>query len=614
LSLALEFAKGTFNPTSRVFWDAAHSFGYSRALRALLVPDYCHAVLTDDLWERISGSDPSPFASDPAAGSGLVARSALSQLSIAAISRGSADATSIPSEFGKPAHSALKNLPLLNAVRIASALGDDGELAKLLPFSSSKSWWYRDLELARILNGGVLGDPWTATFQARYESAGLTPPKVSQKTTSIGGEKYLGLECPVNDSKRDVGRISVIITTHNPGPWLEESIQSIENQTVAIHEILLVDDHSDARYAEYIDGLSAKNLNLRVIRLTSNRGTYRARFEGIRCASGDYLALQDSDDWSHPERLEKQIEGMKHGGQHASIPVCGRFEESMKAALWRQISPGVENGPGLVAKRAAFTPPILKLFGDGRTGVDGRLLFELGRQKPGTLKLKLGPRGESAPLLIQQARRDSLSGSDYLLGWENPTRKRYKDAYRAGITENPDGRAKLVLDSKAITFIVGGFSKREQERSAKLALSFLSSLDTPLLPVKVYWTNPVRTKKSRIGTWTSRLRTAKDVVEAKSLRDSSTVFFFGVGAALLSRREDFGLLDESSLKAVVSKSRATRRARRNTRNLVYRKFSHSLEFCTVGEAKFRISIDSSASLQDGHVSLRDSILQSSAKV
>ena len=44
-----------------------------------------------------------------------------------------------------------------------------------------------------------------------------------------------------------------------------------------------------------------------MIRLDVNGGTYVARNVGLDAATGDYVTFQDSDDWSHPLRLERQV-------------------------------------------------------------------------------------------------------------------------------------------------------------------------------------------------------------------------------------------------------------------------------------------------------------------
>ena len=52
---------------------------------------------------------------------------------------------------------------------------------------------------------------------------------------------------------------------------------------------------------------AALDPRVRVIRMVANGGTYVARNAGLDAATGDFVTFQDSDDWSHPLRLERQV-------------------------------------------------------------------------------------------------------------------------------------------------------------------------------------------------------------------------------------------------------------------------------------------------------------------
>jgi hypothetical protein len=483
----------------------------------------------------------------------------------------------IPSSMGTPKPSARINIANLAIMRIASAQGNDRELVRWLPSSGPKRWWYRDLETARISGGGVVNPQWAAVFQQPYAEAGLAEPKVTWKTSQLTGEDYLGFDCAVNASVRDLGRISVIMTTHNPGAWLHEAVESVAHQTVKIHEIILIDDFSDDRHRSFIDGIAAMHPNLRLIRLSSNVGTYRSRVEGIRNATGDYLVFHDSDDWSHPERIEKQIEAMERFGHKSSIPVCARFDKTMKVALWRQLFPGNENGPGLIATRDSFTTEILSLFDEGRTGVDGRILFQLNKQKPGTLKLRMDSPTGPVPLLIQQAHRGSLSGADYLLSWENPSRRRYKDSYHAGGSE---GDASFPSTTDGLTLCVGGFTKHEQEKSAKLALKVMTSLNRDAESVMVYWPNPVRRQGKDLGKWTTRLRADENVREITEISSNSRLIYCGVGSILLSEPGELECIGANPRKFLAHGSISSKKRRTRTLALVSRNFGYKFDDVT----------------------------------
>ena len=103
--------------------------------------------------------------------------------------------------------------------------------------------------------------------------------------------------------KRDI-IVSVILPTYNRGWIVEEAVESVLQQDMAGFELIVVDDGSTddtpIRLAAYDD-------RLRVIR-QANRGVSAARNAGIRAASGNLIALLDSDDAWLPKKLVAQVD------------------------------------------------------------------------------------------------------------------------------------------------------------------------------------------------------------------------------------------------------------------------------------------------------------------
>lgn len=96
-------------------------------------------------------------------------------------------------------------------------------------------------------------------------------------------------------------KVSVIVPTHNRAHTLARALDSVLQQTRAADEIIVVDDGSD-------DGthtLLEQYPQVRVLR-QDNRGVSAARNAGIRAASGDWLALLDSDDEWLADKLALQ--------------------------------------------------------------------------------------------------------------------------------------------------------------------------------------------------------------------------------------------------------------------------------------------------------------------
>ena len=101
--------------------------------------------------------------------------------------------------------------------------------------------------------------------------------------------------------------ISVIIPTWNRADRLANALQSVFAQSLPPAEVIVVDDgstddtrrlvHSQFRDARYI--------------YQQNRGVSSARNTGIQAASGDWIALLDSDDRWQPDKLEQQCEHLR---------------------------------------------------------------------------------------------------------------------------------------------------------------------------------------------------------------------------------------------------------------------------------------------------------------
>jgi glycosyltransferase involved in cell wall biosynthesis len=102
-------------------------------------------------------------------------------------------------------------------------------------------------------------------------------------------------------------KISVIMSAYNASETVEYAIRSLLNQTVDNIEILVCDDASDDDTLNKMLKLSKEKSQVRVFRSIKNQGTYNIRNNLIKKATGKYITFQDSDDYSLPNRLEKQV-------------------------------------------------------------------------------------------------------------------------------------------------------------------------------------------------------------------------------------------------------------------------------------------------------------------
>lgn len=123
-------------------------------------------------------------------------------------------------------------------------------------------------------------------------------------------------------------RVSVIMPTYNCGRFIAKSIQSVIDQTVTDWELMIVDDCSTDNTGEMVELFAKGDLRIHYMRLAQNGGPAAARNEGLRRASGRYIAFLDSDDIWVSDKLERQIAFMEKTGAKFSATAYDQIDES----------------------------------------------------------------------------------------------------------------------------------------------------------------------------------------------------------------------------------------------------------------------------------------------
>lgn len=108
-------------------------------------------------------------------------------------------------------------------------------------------------------------------------------------------------------TSRDFGLVSVIMAAYNAEKTIEQSINSVLNQTYPDVELLVVDDYSQDRTVKLVENIMARDNRVRLIYNKENSGVSYTRKHGLEEAKGAWIAILDSDDIWAPEKLEKQI-------------------------------------------------------------------------------------------------------------------------------------------------------------------------------------------------------------------------------------------------------------------------------------------------------------------
>lgn len=120
-------------------------------------------------------------------------------------------------------------------------------------------------------------------------------------------------------------RVSVIMTVYNAGHYLPAAIKSILDQSFSDFELIIIDDGSTDDSLNVIKSLKDERI---IWRSRQNKGVPESSNEGIKMARGAYIARQDADDVSAPDRLEKQV---KFLDSHPDIDLLGTNYRAVNA-------------------------------------------------------------------------------------------------------------------------------------------------------------------------------------------------------------------------------------------------------------------------------------------
>lgn len=110
--------------------------------------------------------------------------------------------------------------------------------------------------------------------------------------------------------------ISLIVPVHNFEKYLEQTIDSINNQTLdkKIFETIVIDDFSSDNSYNLLKKLT-KNKKINLIKTRNNLKSYGTKNLGVNLSSGKYIALLDGDDFLDNSSLEETLNFMEKNPQ-----------------------------------------------------------------------------------------------------------------------------------------------------------------------------------------------------------------------------------------------------------------------------------------------------------
>jgi glycosyltransferase involved in cell wall biosynthesis len=105
--------------------------------------------------------------------------------------------------------------------------------------------------------------------------------------------------------------ISILLSALNAQSTLAQALDSVAAQTYPDWECLMTDDGSADQTRAVMERYQARDARFRMIIHDKPQGLTTSLIESAREARGQFLARQDADDWSEPNRLMRQMEAFR---------------------------------------------------------------------------------------------------------------------------------------------------------------------------------------------------------------------------------------------------------------------------------------------------------------
>lgn len=158
------------------------------------------------------------------------------------------------------------------------------------------------------------------------------------------------------------GLVSIITPMYKGAAFVGDTIESVQAQTYADWEMIIVDDCSpdDGAGIAVVKHYAENDPRIILIESKENRGSSGARNIALRAAKGKFVAFLDSDDIWHPNFLEKQLEYMEEKNAALVFSSYRRIDEKTKEDILKPfIVPEKVNYKSILKANPIFPSTVL---------------------------------------------------------------------------------------------------------------------------------------------------------------------------------------------------------------------------------------------------------------
>ena len=338
--------------------------------------------------------------------------------------------------------------PLLLALEALCRLAEQGQkdevaLRKVLAELQQRFPGLADTCLAEANVQGVLGNDSArlSAFNALFAQHGLREVARRDAGKPLGLDNLMpvatAIHSPLSSTKRAHAShsplVSIIVPLYNAQGVIETALRSLFEQSWRPLEIIVVDDASQDAGVDVVKRLVAKcpeGVSLKLLRQPDNRGAYAARNRGMAEASGEFLTTHDSDDWSHSEKVERQVKALQQAPEAlACLSWWVRASEALLFHRWRLDGYGwvYPNLSSLMVRRSVLK--VVGFWDEVKVNADSEYRERLAAAFGEAAVIEVLP---GVPLSIGRAGEESLSqhGATHLVSQFVGVRRDYMQSAR----------------------------------------------------------------------------------------------------------------------------------------------------------------------------------------
>ncbi|WP_404429371.1 glycosyltransferase [Sutcliffiella horikoshii] len=242
---------------------------------------------------------------------------------------------------------------------------------------------------------------------------------------------------PKNRLKTHPVKVTIIIPAYNAQDTIRSSIESILAQSWSNIEVIVVDDCSNDQTVEIVKEYVEKDSRVNLLKTERNSGAYVARNYALKASTGDFITINDADDWSHPEKIRIQAEHLINNKK-----IVGNFSQQARVTenlkFYRRGKPGIyifSNMSSFMFRR----DPVFK-----ELGFWDEVRFAGDSEYVKRIKARFGEKSVkevlTAPLSFQRQSENSLTAHSAFgfPGFFMGARKEYAEAHETSHKENPE--------------------------------------------------------------------------------------------------------------------------------------------------------------------------------